>query len=83
MSLDVEFIAVVIIPVIGLIWAVFTYVVPHYQKVREVKKNEEKKNLGPYTNNIINDAAKYYVRPRCSKNDPTHINMKNSVHHNE
>lgn len=77
MSIDNEIIGVVIIPVIGLIWAVFTFVVPHYQKVLKLRKEEEKRSLGPYSNNVIEDAAKYYVRPRCSKSDPTQILYKN------
>ncbi len=41
MSLDIEFIAIVIVPVIGLIWAVFTYVVPHLSKSSNKERRKE------------------------------------------
>lgn len=57
---------------VGLFWTLFTYVVPHLREVRKKREIEEKRSMGPYTKNIIDDAARYYVRPKGSKSDPTH-----------
>src|ERR1041385_510567 len=68
--------------VAAFLWGIFVFVIPYYEKVRDSRKNEEKNNLGPYTNNIIEDAAKYYVRPKGSKSDPTHTfgKAKTEIH---
>lgn len=65
--------------VIALIWAVFVFIAPAMRNRREETIRAEKISLGPYDKRLIEEAGKYYIKPKCSLNDPTHEYTRNKL----
>lgn len=60
-----------IITAIGTIWAIATYFLPSYQEYKKNKILTKNLGRGPYDESTIEQATKYYIKPKCSEADPS------------
>jgi hypothetical protein len=60
-----------IVGAIGTIWAIATYFLPSYQEYKKNKILTKNLGRGPYDESTIQQATKYYIKPKCSEADPS------------
>jgi hypothetical protein len=70
MEITVELVLSVI-GAIGTIWAIATYFLPSFQEHQKNDVVVKKLGRGPYDEITIQQATKYYIKPKCSEVDPS------------